>query len=95
MLPASAQASEAAVNSARPADEEAAAAEAVGQRAGGEHDAGEREGVGVDDPLQTAQVRVQVARDVGERGVHHGDVEHEHRGREADHGEGHAASHRH
>ena len=35
--------------------EEAAAAEAVGERAGGQHDAGQRERVGVDDPLQAAR----------------------------------------
>ena len=58
--------------------EEAAAAEAVGERAGGQHDARQRERVGVDDPLQAAQARVQVLGDARQGRVHDGDVEHQH-----------------
>jgi len=69
-------------------EEEAAAPEAVGERAGRQHDGGERERVGVDHPLQPGQARVEVGRDVRERRVHDRDVEHEHRCGRADHGEG-------
>ena len=68
--------------------EQAATTEAVGQRAGRQHDGGERERVGVDDPLQAGEAGVEVGGDVGERGVDDRDVEHEHRGRRTHHGEG-------
>ena len=68
--------------------EQPATTEAVGQRAGRQHDGGEGEGVGVDDPLQAGQARVEVGGDVGQRGVHDRDVEHQHRGRRTHHGEG-------
>ena len=67
--------------------EQAPAAEAIGQRARGQDDRGEREGVGVDDPLQAAEARVEVVGDAREGGVDDGDVEHEHRRGGADHGE--------
>ena len=70
------------------AREEAAAAEAVGQRAGGQHDARERQRVRVDDPLQAAEPGAEVVGDPGQRRVHDRDVEHEHRGGDADDGEG-------
>ena len=55
------------------------------QRAGGEHRRGERQGVGVDDPLQPAEAGVEVVGDLRQRRVHHGDVEHEHGRGHADH----------
>ena len=68
--------------------EEPATTEAVGQRAGRQHDGGERERVGVDDPLEAGEAGVEVGGDVGQRGVHDRDVEHEHRGRRTHDGEG-------
>ena len=68
--------------------EQHAATEAVGERAGRQHDGGERERVGVDDPLQAGEAGVEVGGDVGERGVDDRDVEHEHRGGRTHDGEG-------
>ena len=85
---ASAQATEASGEEREADREEPAAAEAVGERAGGQHDARERERVGVDDPLQAAQARVEVLGDARQRRVDDGDVEHQHRGGRADHREG-------
>ena len=87
MFGASAQASEETVNNAHSPDEDAAAAEAVGDGARAEHDGGQGERVGVDDPLDAGQAGVQVAGDVRQRRVDDRDVEHQHRRREADHGE--------
>ena len=71
-----------------PGREDAAAAEAVGERARGEDDGGERERVRVDDPLQTADPGLEVFTDRRQRGVHHRDVQHQDRGGGADHHEG-------
>ena len=65
-------------------DEDAPAADAVGERAGGQQQRGERQRVGVDHPLQVGEVRVQVALDRRQRDVHDRDVEQEHEGRRAD-----------
>jgi hypothetical protein len=65
----------------------ASSAEAVSERAGGQDDGREREGVGVDDPLQAGQAGSEVIGDAGEGGVDDRDVEHEHRRGGADHGE--------
>ena len=43
------------MKSARPSEEHPAAAEEVGERAGGEQQRGERQRVGVDDPLQVGE----------------------------------------
>ena len=67
--------------------EQPAAAVAVGERARGQHDARQRERVGVQDPLERVQVRVQVDLQRRQRGVHHRDVEHENRGGGEDRGE--------
>ena len=77
---ASPQASEARVKIDEADHEQAAPAEAVGERTGGQHGAGERERVGVDDPLQAAEAGVEVLGDAGEGRVDDRDVEHQHRG---------------
>jgi hypothetical protein len=49
----------------READQEQpAAAEPVGERARRQHRRGQRERVGVDDPLQAGEARVEIGRDV-------------------------------
>ena len=58
--------------------------DAVGDRAGGQQQRRERERVGVDDPLQVGEARLEVALDVGQRDVHDRDVEQQHEGRDAD-----------
>ena len=58
--------------------------EQVGERAGRQQQRGERQRVGVDDPLQVGEAGVQVALDVGQRDVHDRDVEQQHEGRHAD-----------
>jgi hypothetical protein len=73
------------------AGEDPPAPEAVGDRAGGEDDGGERERVRVHDPLQAGDAGVEAGRDLRQRRVDDGDVEHEHRRREADDGESSAA----
>ena len=88
MSVAAAQASEATVKMEEADREHRAATDAVGERAGRQHDGGERERVGVDDPLQAGEAGVEVGGDVGERGVDDRDVEHEHRGGGAHDGEG-------
>ncbi len=61
----------------QPDREDAAAAEAVGERAGGEHERGERERVGVDHPLQVGEAAAEVLLDRRQRRVDDGDVEQE------------------
>ena len=60
------------------------AAEPVGDRAGREQQRGERQRVGVDDPLQVGEAGAQRLLDVGERDVHDRDVEQEHEDAGAD-----------
>ena len=43
------------MNTTRPADEHALAPDQVGERAGGQQERGERQRVGVDDPLQVLE----------------------------------------
>ena len=86
MLVAAPHQSDAAVKSDEADDEEPAPPESVGDRSGGEHDRGERERVCVDDPLDPADAGVEVGRDLRQRRVHDGDVEHEHGRRETDDG---------
>jgi len=62
--------------------EDAPAAEPVGERAGGQQEHRERQDVGVDDPLEVGEARVERRTQVGQRHVHDGQVEHEHEGRE-------------
>ena len=56
----------------------------VAGHARGEQEGGQRQRVGVDDPLQVGEARVQRLLDVGQRHVHDRDVEQEHEGRRAD-----------
>jgi len=72
----------------QPDDEYAPAAEPVGQRPRGEDERGEREGVGVDHPLQVGEVGVQRALDLRQRDVHDRDVEQEHERRDANRDQG-------
>ena len=53
----------------QPGRECTAAAEAIAERAHREQEAGEDEGVGVDDPLQLAAGRVEIALDCGKSDV--------------------------
>jgi len=85
---ASAQSSEASEKDPQPDREDAAAAEAVGERAGGEHEGGERERVGVDHPLQVGEAATEVLLDRRQRRVDDGDVEKKHERRHADGAEG-------
>src|SRR5262249_13871284 len=50
----------------------------IRQGTGGEHERGERQRVGVDDPLQLREARVQIPLDRRQGDVHHRDVEEEH-----------------
>ncbi len=68
--------------------EQAAAAEAVGERPCRQHRRGQRERVRVHDPLQAAQPAAQVLGDPRERRVHHGNVKHQHRRGGTHHDEG-------
>ncbi|MBN9624249.1 MAG: hypothetical protein J0H06_15095 [Actinobacteria bacterium] len=68
----------------QPADEDAAPAEAVGERARCQHQRGERERVGVDHPLQVGEAAAEVLLDLRQRGVHDGYVEKKHEGGDAD-----------
>ena len=69
-----------------PDQEHAPAADAVGHRAAGQQQRGERERVGVDDPLQVGEVGAEVALDRRQRDVHDRDVEQQHERRQT-HGE--------
>ena len=62
---AKAEASDAPPKMASPADECTAAAEAIAKGAHGEQEPGEDEGVGVDDPLELAAARIEIALDGG------------------------------
>ena len=64
-----AHATEATVKSDEADDEQPLAAEPVGEEAGGEHDARQRERVRVDDPLQAAEARVRGRRRCRESAV--------------------------
>ena len=64
--------------------EDAPPAEPVGQRARGQDQGGQREGVGVDHPLKIGEAGVQVLLDRRQRGVDDGDVEQQHEGRHRD-----------
>ena len=68
--------------------EDAAAAEPVGERAGGEDEGRERERVGVDHPLEVGEARAEVLLDRRQGGVHHGDVEQQHERGHADREQG-------
>ena len=68
--------------------EDAAAPEPVAERAGGEQEGGERQRVGVDDPLQAGEAGVQFALDVGQGDVDDRDVEQQHERRDRDQDEG-------
>jgi len=68
----------------QPGDEHQPPPEAVGERAGGQQEGGERQRVGVDDPLQVGEARVQRALDVRKRDVDDGDVEQQHEDRHRD-----------
>ena len=70
-----------------PDHEEPPPPEAVGDRPRGEHDRGERDRVGVHDPLEAGDPGVEAGRDVRQRRVDHGDVEHQHGRRETHDGE--------
>ena len=72
----------------KPRGEHAAAPQAVGERAGGEHHGGERERVSVDHPLQVGEVGRQVLLDRGEGRVHDRDVQQEHEGGHAHRNQG-------
>ena len=63
----------------QPGGEDGAAAAAVGERARRQQRRGERERVGVDDPLQLREARVQVGPDRRQRDVDDGHVEQQHR----------------
>jgi hypothetical protein len=67
----------------RPDGEHPAAADPDGDRAGAEHNRRHGERVGVDDPLHAAETGVQVPRHQRERRIDNGDVQGQHRGREA------------
>ena len=67
----------------QPADEHAPAAEHVGGAAAEQQEAGERDRVGVDDPLQVLLGEAQRVADRRERDVHHGHVEDHHELRQA------------
>ena len=58
------------------------APEQVGERSGRQQEGGERQRVGVDDPLQVGEGGVQFALDRGQRDVHDGDVEQQHEDRD-------------
>ena len=78
------RASEESVKTTTPTMKTQPAAVAVGERAGGEDQGGERERVRVHHPLQPRQARVQVVLDVRQRDVDDRDVEQEHERRRAD-----------
>ena len=65
-----------------PDREHAAAAEAVAERSAGEEQHGEREGVGVDRPLEALEGRVEVGADHRDRGRHDEVVERDHEQRD-------------
>ena len=67
-----------------PDHEQPPPAEAVGERAHGQGEGGERQRVGVDHPLQPGEVGVELLLDVGQRDVDDGDVEQQHERRQAD-----------
>ena len=81
---ASAQASEENANSAVPGDEHAPASEQVGGAAAEHQEAGERDRVGVDDPLQAGGREVQAVAHRRQRHVDDGDVEDDHELGQAD-----------
>ena len=85
-LGATAQSSEAAVNRPTPEHEDAAAPVAVAERSAEQDQRGERQQVAVEDPLQRAGRRAEVAADVGQRHVDDGAVEEGHA--RAQHGDG-------
>ena len=68
-------------------DERAAAPEAVAERAGGEQQRGEGEGVGVDDPLLRRLAGVEVGGDARQGVGEHRDAGDDHHQRQAHHGE--------
>ncbi|MBL7258431.1 tetratricopeptide repeat protein [Actinoplanes sp. LDG1-01] len=68
-------------------DEHAAAAEAVAERGRGEQERRERQRVGVDEPLQVGQRRVEVGADHRQRRAHDQVVQRDHEGRDADRGQ--------
>jgi hypothetical protein len=68
--------------------EDAAAAEAIGERAGGEHQGGKRERIGIDHPLQVGEAAAEILLYRGQRRVDNGDVEKKHERRHADGAEG-------
>ena len=65
----------------------ALASEPVAEATCGKQQAGEHEGVGVDDPLQAARAGVQLARERGQGHVHDRVVHDDHEQRDAEHGE--------
>ena len=67
----------------QPGDEHAPAPDQVSGAAAEQQEAGERDRVSVDDPLQVLLGEVQRVADRGERDVHHGDVEDHHELRQA------------
>ena len=74
-------------NSDEPRGERALAAVAIAERSRGEEQAGEHERVGVDDPLQIADARPEVAHQGGERHVDDRVVDHDHEEAHAEHRE--------
>ena len=78
--------SEASEKTHEPDGEHLPAAVDVAQHARREEEGRQRQRVGVDDPLQVGEVRVQRPLDVGQRDVDDRDVEqeHEHRGADGD-----------
>ena len=68
-------------------DQRAPAPVAVAERTGGQEQRGEREPVGVDDPLLLGLARAQVRRDRGQRVGQHRHRRHDHQHREAHHRE--------
>jgi hypothetical protein len=69
---------------AQAGDEHRPPAEAVGQRSGRQQECGERQRIGVDDPLQVLERRAEVLLDVGQRDVDDRHVEQQHERRDAD-----------
>ena len=63
-------------------------AELVPDHPAGQHDAGEGEGVGADDPLQVGHVRLEAGLDVAQRHADHGVVEERQEEQRAQGGEG-------
>ena len=68
-------------------DQRAATTEAVSERAGGQQERGERERVGIDDPLLLRLAGVETGSEVGEAVGEHRDAGDDHHQREAHHRE--------